>query len=88
MVRNRRLHLVCSSRKFDERGVEYVWLLQRALYGGPDAGRVWYNTYSHFLIKEETVTPFVRSHFDPSLFVHVCDDVECVDTGSGRLISP
>ena len=36
-------------RKYDERGVELVWHLLRALYGGPDSGRVWYNTFSHFL---------------------------------------
>ena len=34
-------------RKYDERGVELVWHLQRALYGGPDSGRVWYNTFAH-----------------------------------------
>ena len=60
-------------RRFDERGVEYVWLLKRALYGGPDSGRVWSNTYSYYLTREETITPFNRLHYDPSAFAHVCD---------------
>ena len=60
-------------RKYDERGVELVWHLLRALYGGPDSGRVWYNTFSHFLIKEDTVTPFQRCHFEPCTFTHFRD---------------
>ena len=47
-------------REYDERGVEMVWHLQRALYGGPDSGRVWYNTFAHFLMTEEVETPFQR----------------------------
>ena len=44
-------------REYDERGVEYVWHLQRALYGGPDCVRVWYHTFAHALMKEETYGP-------------------------------
>ena len=71
-------------RKYDERGVEYVWLLRRALYGGPDSGRIWYNTYSHYLTREETETPFNRLHYDPSAFSHVCDAIEIVDVSATK----
>ena len=60
-------------REYDERGVEYVWHLQRALYGGPDSGRVWYNTFAHALMKEETITVFQRCHFEPCTFTHFID---------------
>ena len=60
-------------RRYDERGVEYVWLLLRALYGGPDSGRLWYNTYAHYMMHEETICPFQRCHFEPCTFVSVID---------------
>ena len=60
-------------RKYDERGVELVWHLQRALYGGPDSGRVWYNTFAHYVMVEEQVTPFKRCHFEPCTFTHFRD---------------
>ena len=60
-------------REYDERGVEMVWHLQRALYGGPDSGRVWYNTFAHFLMTEEVETPFQRCHFEPCTFTHFLD---------------
>ena len=40
-------------RTFDERGVEEVWILLRPLYGEPDAGRIWYNTFAHYLCHED-----------------------------------
>ena len=43
-------------REYDERGVEFVWLLLRPLYGEPDAGRVWYNTFAHHMIEKEIST--------------------------------
>ena len=60
-------------RTYDERGVEEVWLLKRALYGGPDSGRLWYNTFAHYLMSEETECPFQRCHFEPCVFVSVID---------------
>jgi hypothetical protein len=60
-------------REYDERGVEMVWHLQRALYGGPDSGRVWYNTFAHFLMVEDSVTTFQRCHFEPCTFTHFLD---------------
>lgn len=52
-------------REYDERGYELVWVLQRPLYGEPDAGRIWYTTFAHHLIEKEG---FVRSHADPCHF--------------------
>ena len=49
------------------------WLLRRALYGGPDSGRLWYNTYAHYMMKGETICPFQRCHFEPCTFVSVID---------------
>ena len=31
---------------------------------------MWYNTFSHYLMKEETVTPFQRCHYEPCCFTH------------------
>lgn len=59
-------------RKYDERGVEYVWLLRRPLYGGSDSGRLWYNTFAEHLMNEP-ITPMQRCHYEPAGFVHVCD---------------
>jgi hypothetical protein len=58
-------------REYDERGVELVWVLQRPLYGEPDAGRIWYTTYSHWLMNDEH---FFRSIADPSHFYKIFDD--------------
>ena len=41
--------------------------------GGPDSGRVWYNTFAHFLMTEEIETPFQRCHFEPCTFTHFLD---------------
>ena len=73
-------------RKYDERGVEYVWQLQRALYGGPDSGRVWYNTFAHYMMKEETVTPFQRCHFEPCAFTHFIDGKVDVNGAPQRIV--
>jgi hypothetical protein len=67
-------------RKYDEHGVELVWRLLRPLYGGPDAGRVWYNTFAAYCMKEETVTPFMRSHHEPCLFIHEGE----IDAATGK----
>lgn len=72
-------------REYDERGVELVWHLQRALYGGPDSGRVWYNTFAHFLMTEECETPFQRCHFEPCTFTHFLDG-EVDEHGAPRRI--
>eukprot|EP00327_Prymnesium_parvum_P011290 CAMPEP_0184391940 /NCGR_PEP_ID=MMETSP0007-20130409/21358_1 /TAXON_ID=97485 /ORGANISM="Prymnesium parvum, Strain Texoma1" /LENGTH=350 /DNA_ID=CAMNT_0026742317 /DNA_START=221 /DNA_END=1269 /DNA_ORIENTATION=+ len=54
-----------DARTYDERGIELVWALVGPLYGEPDAGRVWYNTFSHWIITEEG---FTRSVGDPCHF--------------------
>ena len=53
-------------RTYDERGVEYVWLLMGPLYGGPDSGRAWYLTFCEWL----TGAPknFLRCDADACLF--------------------
>ena len=58
-------------REYDERGVEFVWLLLRPLYGEPDAGRVWYNTFAHHMIEKEG---FHRSDYDSCIFVKVFEN--------------
>ena len=72
-------------RRYDERGVELVWLLRRALYGGPDAGRLWYNTFAHYLMHEEQETPFQRCHYEPSAFTHFVSPRPVVDE-PGRVV--
>ena len=69
-------------RRYDERGVELIWLLRRALYGGPDSGRVWYNTLAHYLMKEDQITPFQRCHFEPCTFTHFIDGESDPQTGA------
>jgi hypothetical protein len=73
-------------RKYDERGVELVWHLQRALYGGPDSGRVWYNTFAHFLMKEDQITPFQRCHHEPCTFTHFLDGQTDANGAPKRII--
>ena len=73
-------------RKYDERGVEYVWLLLRGLYGSPDSGRLWYNTYAHYCLHEETITPMQRCHFEPSAFTHFTGETVSLVTGDGVTI--
>jgi hypothetical protein len=72
-------------RRFDERGVELVWLLLRALYGGIDSGRLWYNTWAHHHLNE-TITPFQRCHFEPAAFTHICDHPEVVKETPTRIV--
>ena len=57
-------------REYDERGVEFVWLLLRPLYGEPDAGRVWYNTFAYHMIEVEG---WNRSDYDSCIFTKVFD---------------
>ena len=71
---------------YDERGVELVWHLQRALYGGPDSGRVWYNTFAHFLMKEDQITPFQRCHHEPCTFTHFLDGQTDANGAPKRII--
>ena len=42
-----------------------IWIQVRPLYGEPDAGRIWYNTFTHWLLVDES---FVRSDGDPCHF--------------------
>ena len=58
-------------REYDERGVEYVWLLLRPLYGEPDAGRVRYNTFAFHMIETEG---WHRSDYDSCIFTKVFDN--------------
>ena len=58
-------------REYDERGVEYVWLLLRPLYGEPDAGRVWYNTFAHHMLEVEQ---WHRSDYDSCIFTKVFEN--------------
>ena len=68
-------------RTFDERGVEIVWILKRPLYGEPDAGRIWYNTFVHYVTVTDACR-FQRCHYDPCAFVHKCSS----ESGGGRII--
>ena len=65
-----------------------VWLLKRAVYGGPDAGRLWYNTYAHYLLKEEAQTPFTRCHFEPCAFTHFCSPYVVSETPTKVVYAP
>ena len=58
-------------REYDERGVEFVWLLLRPLYGEPDAGRVWYNTFAYHMIEVEG---WHRSDYDSCIFTKVFEN--------------
>ena len=69
-------------RTFDERGVEIVWILKRPLYGEPDAGRIWYNTFVHYVTVTDACR-FQRCHYDPCAFVHKCSS----ESGGGRIFS-
>ena len=71
---------------YDERGVEYVWQLQRALYGSPDSGRVWYDTFALYMMEEETVTSFQRCHFEPCVFTHFLDGQVDVNGAPQRIV--
>ena len=48
-----------------------MWLLLRPLYGEPDAGRVWYDTFAHHMIEKEG---FHRSDYDSCIFVKVFEN--------------
>ena len=76
-------------RTFDEEHM--VWrILVHPLYGGPDAGRVWYNTFSHYLMKEDTVTSFQRCHYEPCCFTQFVDSDDADDahaSGDARSVS-
>ena len=52
-------------RKFDERGVEILWLMNSPLYGQGDAGAIWNRTINEYLEKE---MGFVRSYHDPCVY--------------------
>ena len=41
-------HPAAADREYDERGVEYVWVLGGHLYGEPDASRAWSDTFVAF----------------------------------------
>ena len=58
-------------REYDERGVEFVWLLLRPLYGEPDAGRVWYNTFAYHMVEVEG---WHRSDYDSCIFTKVFEN--------------
>ena len=47
-----------------------MWLLLRPLYGEPDAGRVWYNTFAYHMIEVEG---WNRSDYDSCIFTKVFD---------------
>ena len=50
--------IVCRSppgfRRYDERGVEILWLMQNPLYGQGDAGAIWNRTWNDFMTSPET----------------------------------
>ena len=68
-------------RLFDERGIELVWRLGGPLYGEPDAGRLWYNTWVHFCTVVES---FNRAHYDPCLFYYVSDEPATIGDDKGK----
>ena len=40
---------------------------------------MWYNTFSHYLMKEETVTPFQRCRYEPCCFTHFVNSDDADD---------
>ena len=60
-------------RLYDKRGVEYVWEVVKPLYGGPDSGRVWYLTFTSWLMSPAAGS-FLRCDADACLFDRVLTD--------------
>ena len=52
-------------------GVPYIWVLMTPLYGEADAGRIWYQTFIAFLIKDRG---FTQSRYDPCMFWKTLSD--------------
>lgn len=55
-------------RKYDERGVEILWLMHSPLYGQGDAGAIWNRTINSFLVEE---LGFERSSHDPCIYTRL-----------------
>ncbi|KAL1524379.1 hypothetical protein AB1Y20_019274 [Prymnesium parvum] len=63
-------------RRYDARGVQYVWKLRVPLYGEADAGYIWNRTLVEQLV---CVQGFVQSQHDPCLFVKQLADGTTID---------
>ena len=44
-------------RKFDERGIEILWLMLNPLYGQSDAGAIWNRTWNEFAASPDSDRP-------------------------------
>ena len=64
-------------RVYDERGVEQVWDMDSALYGGTDSGAIWNQTLNGFTVSDKV--GLIRSDADPCLYSKT--------TGRGSLIT-
>ena len=53
-------------RVYDERGVEQLWDMDSALYGGTDSGAIWNETLNAFTVSDKV--GFIRSDADPCLY--------------------
>ncbi|KAL1504885.1 hypothetical protein AB1Y20_008655 [Prymnesium parvum] len=63
-------------RRFDARGVQYVWRLKVPLYGEADAVYIWNRTLVDQLVG---VQGFVQSQHDPCLFLKQLADGSSID---------
>ena len=56
-------------RRFDERGVEILWLMNNPLYGQDDAGAIWYRTASSYLMGDGPKgCKLERCNHDPCIY--------------------
>ena len=61
-------------RRFDERGVEIVWLMKSPLYGQADAGAIWNRTCNAFYCDRKAGLGFERCANDPCVYSKECAD--------------
>jgi len=59
-------------RKYDERGVEIVWLMIHPMYGQADAGAIWNRTYNECMVTDAPAgCGYGRSSNDPAIYSKV-----------------
>ena len=61
-------------RRYDERGVEILWLMHSPLYGQCDAGAIWNRTCNEFYCDKGAGLGLERCVNDPCVYSKACSD--------------